>query len=82
MYIDQKDQVVHESLKLLAGNPDNLGRAYVSNTFQYRTTNMNYHSGGTFRFSSWIALYSTKNRHIISYKCFSQECSGEIKPSF
>ncbi|MCK5402354.1 MAG: beta-lactamase family protein, partial [Flavobacteriaceae bacterium] len=64
MYMEEKDEVVQNSLKLLAGNPDNLGRSFVWNTFQYNTTNMYYHSGGTFGFSSWIALYPTKKTGI------------------
>lgn len=57
-----KDTVVKQSLSSLTEKTNRLGRAYVWNTFEFNTPNqMFYHSGGTFGFSSWIALYPKKN---------------------
>lgn len=62
MYLESEEAVVKKSLSLLTEKNNRLGRAYVWNTFEYNTTNqMFYHSGGTFGFSSWIALYPKKN---------------------
>lgn len=62
MYMESQDAAVKQSLNLLTEKHNRLGRAYVWNTFEYNTTNqMFYHSGGTFGFSSWIALYPKKN---------------------
>ncbi|WP_437398475.1 serine hydrolase domain-containing protein [Flagellimonas lutimaris] len=62
MYMESQDAAVKQSLNLLTEKNNRLGRAYVWNTFQYNTANpMFYHSGGTFGFSSWIALYPKKN---------------------
>ena len=60
--MESQDAAVKQSLNLLTEKNNRLGRAYVWNTFQYNTANpMFYHSGGTFGFSSWIALYPKKN---------------------
>ncbi|WP_428740719.1 serine hydrolase domain-containing protein [Tenacibaculum sp.] len=58
MYMNSNDPVVTQSLKLLTEENNRLGRAFVWNTYDYSGSNqMFYHSGGTFGFSSWIALY-------------------------
>jgi CubicO group peptidase (beta-lactamase class C family) len=62
MYMESQDAAVKQSLNLLTEKNNRLGRAYVWNTFEFNMPNeMFYHSGGTFGFSSWIALYPKKN---------------------
>ena len=57
MYLESNDPIVIQSMNLLKGNIQN-GRAYAWNTYNYnKETKMLYHSGGTFGYSSWIALY-------------------------
>jgi len=63
-YLESGAPIVELATKLIAGDMNGLGRAYVWNTFRLESEGMLYHAGGTFGTSSWAALYPKENMAI------------------
>lgn len=76
-YLNSDNKLAKETLTLLAGEEDGLGRAYMWNTFRLDSEGQYYHGGGTFGTSAWISIYPKEKLGIFLVTPYASETAQQ-----